>query len=189
MYSLWQDVRYGLRGLAKNPGFTTLAVLTLALGIGANTAIFSILDPLLLRKLPVRDPEQLVWVSSTGTFGRPAEGSELATYYAYRDKATAFASVLAFSTMAPYEVTFDGRKISANGELVSANYFKALGVRPFAGHLLAGSDEHGPPALVVSFNFWRRELDSNPDAVGRFSLLATSRTPPARTPFPSTRSH
>ncbi|MGC1171232.1 MAG: ABC transporter permease [Candidatus Acidiferrales bacterium] len=167
MHSLWQDVRYGLRVLAKNPGFTMLAVLTLALGIGANTAIFSILDPLLLRKLPVRDPDLLVWVSSTGTFGRPAEGSELATYYAYYDKASAFASVLAFSTMAPYEVAFDGRKITANGELVSANYFEVLGVRPFAGRLLAGSDEHGPPPLVVSFNFWKRELDSNPGAIGK----------------------
>jgi predicted permease len=167
MHSLWQDVRYGLRVLAKNPGFSALAVLTLALGIGANTAIFSILDPLLLRKLPVRDPDQLVWVSSTGTFGRPAEGSELATYYAYRDKATAFASVLAFSGMAPYEVTFDSRKISANGEFVSANYFEMLGVRPFAGRLLADSDEHGPPAVVVSLNFWKRELDSNPGAIGK----------------------
>jgi predicted permease len=167
MHSLWQDVRYGVRVLAKNPGFTTLAVLTLALGIGANTAMFSILDPLLLRKLPVRDPGQLVWASSTGTFGRPAEGSELATYYAYRDKAIAFASVLGFSAMAPYEVTFDGRKISANGELVSANYFEALGVRPFSGRLLAGSDEHGTPALVVSFNFWKRELESNPGAIGK----------------------
>jgi macrolide transport system ATP-binding/permease protein len=167
MHSLWQDVRYGLRVLAKNPGFTTLAVLTLALGIGANTAIFSILDPLLLCKLPVRNPDELVWVTSSGTFGKPAEISELATYYAYRDKASAFASVLALSRMAPYEVTYDGRKISANGELVSANYFATLGVRPFAGRLLADTDEHGPPDLVVSFNFWRRALDSNPGAVDK----------------------
>lgn len=167
MHSLWQDVRYGLRVLAKNPGFAMLAVLTVALGIGANTAIFSILDPLLLRKLPVRDPDQIVWVNSAGTFGRPAEGSELATYAAYRDKAAAFASVMAFSTLAPYEVTFEGRKISADGELVSANYFDALGVRPFSGRLLAGGDEHGAAAIVVSFDFWKRELDSNPNAIGK----------------------
>ncbi|MGB8837623.1 MAG: ABC transporter permease [Candidatus Acidiferrales bacterium] len=167
MHSLWQDVRYGLRVLAKNPGFTALAVLTLALGIGANTAIFSILDPLLLRKLPVRNPDDLVWVTATGTFGRPAEISELETYYAYRDKALAFAGVVAFSGMAPYEIIYDGRKISANGELVSANYFATLGVRPYAGRLLADADEHGPPALVVSFNFWKRSLDSSPDAIGK----------------------
>jgi macrolide transport system ATP-binding/permease protein len=167
LQDLLQDIHYGLRILRKSPGFTTVAVLTLALGIGANTAIFSILDPLLLRKLPVQNPDELVWVNSTGTFGRPAEGSEVETYYAYRDKASAFASVLAFSGIAPYDVTYDGRKISADGELVSVNYFAALGVRPFAGRLLADSDRHGPPTLVVSFAFWKRELNSNPEAIGK----------------------
>ncbi len=81
--------------------------------------------------------------------------------------ATAVASFLAFSWIAPYEVTSDGRKISANGELVSANYFEALGVRPFAGHLLTGSDGHGPPALVVSLAFWKREMNSSPAAIGK----------------------
>jgi hypothetical protein len=115
---------YCLRVLGRNRGFTALAVLTVALGIGATTAIFSILDPLLLRKLPVRNPDELIWVTSIGTFGRPAEASEVETYYTYRDKASAFSSVLAFSGMAPYDVAYDGRTISANGELVSANYFK-----------------------------------------------------------------
>jgi predicted permease len=166
MESFWQDVRYGLRVLGRNPGFSALAVLTLALGIGANTAIFSILDPLLLRKLPVHSPDELVWVNSTGTLG-PAEISEVETYYAYRDKASAFASVLAFSRIAPYELTYDGRNIPGNGELVSTNYFAVLGVRPFAGRLFADADEHGPPALVVSFAFWKRELDSSRDIIGK----------------------
>src|SRR3984885_7968578 len=144
-----------------------IPLLPLALGIGANAAIFSILDPLLLQKLPVQNPDELVWVSSTGTLGRPAEGSAVETYYAYRDESSAFASVLAFSGIAPYDVTYDCRKISANGELVSANYFAALGVRPFAGRLLADSDQHGPPALVVSFAFWKRELNSNREAIGK----------------------
>jgi predicted permease len=167
MHNLWQDVRYCLRILGRNRGFTALAVLTVALGIGATTAIFSILDPLLLRKLPVRNPDELIWVTSIGTFGRPAEASEVETYYAYRDKTSAFTSVLAFSDMAPYDVAYDGRTILANGELVSANYFTALGVYSFAGRLLADSDEHGPPALVVSFNFWKRALNSDPDAIGK----------------------
>src|SRR5271154_3133056 len=165
--SFYADVRYALRLLRKSPGFTTIAILTLALGIGANTAIFSILDPLLLRKLPVKNPDELVWVSSTGTFGRPAEGSEVETYNAYRDQGMPIASVLAFSGIAPYDVTFDGRKISANGELVSRNYFRVLGVRPFAGRLLTDSDQHGLPGLVVSFSFWKRELNSSHDAIGK----------------------
>jgi macrolide transport system ATP-binding/permease protein len=167
LQDLLPDIHYGLRILAKSPGFTLVAVLTLTLGIGANAAIFSILDPLLLQPLPVQNPDELVWISSTGTLGRPAQGSEIETYYAYRDKASAFASVVAFSGIAPYDISYDGRKISAHGELVSANYFTALGVRPFAGRLLADSNPHGPPALVVSFAFWKRELNSNPEAIGK----------------------
>ena len=164
--SLLADIRFALRMLRKNPGFTAVAVLTLALGIGANTAIFSILDPLLLRKLPVHDPDELVWVNSTGTLG-PAELSMAGIFYAYRDKAQVFSSVLAFSQMAPYEVTHDGRTTSANGELVSGNYFAGLGVRPFAGRVFSDSDENGPPTLVLSYDFWKRELNADPSAIGR----------------------
>lgn len=164
--TLWADVRYGLRILRKSPGFTAVAVLTLALGIGANTAIFSILDPLLLRKLPVRNPDELVWVNSAGTLG-PAEICEVGTFYIYRDNATVFSSVLAFSRVAPYKITQNGRTISANGELVSGNYFETLGVRPFAGRFFRNADEHGPPAVVLSFDFWKREFDSDPGAIGR----------------------
>jgi predicted permease len=166
METFWQDIRYGIRMLVKSPGLSALAVLTLALGIGANTAIFSILDPLLLRKLPVPNPDELVWVNSTGTLG-PAEISEVGTFYAYRDKAPVFSSVLAFSGVAPYEVTHSNRTTLANGELVSGNYFAALGVRPFAGRLLTDADEHRPPALVLSFDFWKHEFDSDPSAIGK----------------------
>ena len=166
MQSFWQDVRYGLRVLSKNPGFTALAVLTLALGIGANTAIFSILDPLLLRKLPVHNPDELVWVNSTGTLG-PAEISGGETFHAYRDQARVFSSVLAFSRAPPYEVTYNGHATLANGEVVSGNYFETLGVRPLVGRLFSNSDEHGPPAIVVSFNFWKSEFDSDPNAIGK----------------------
>ncbi len=166
MESFWQDVRYALRLLSRSPGFTALAVLTLALGIGANTAIFSVLDPLLLRKLPVQNPDELVWVNSSGTMG-PAEISEIETFYAYRDKAAVFSGVLAFADVAPYAVTHNGRTALANGELVSGSYFTTLGVRPFAGRLFTDIDEHQAPAVVLSFDFWRREFNSDPTAIGK----------------------
>jgi predicted permease len=167
MESFWQDVRYGLRVLGKSPGFTAIAVLTLALGIGANTAIFSILDPLLLRKLPVHNPDELVWVNSTGTLG-PAEISELLTFQTYREQGSSvFSSVLAFSWVAPYELSAGDRTFSASGELVSGNYFTALGVQPIAGRLFSAADEHAHAAVVLSFDFWKREFHSDPQVLGR----------------------
>jgi macrolide transport system ATP-binding/permease protein len=184
MQSLWQDIRYGLRLLRKNLGFTVVAVLTLALGIGANTAIFSILDPLLLRKLPVQNPDELVWVNSAGTLG-PAEISEVETYYVYRDKAQIFSSILAFSGIATYDVTHDSHTASVKGQLVSANYFTVLGIRPFAGRLFSDEDQHSSATLVLSFDFWKREFDSDPDVVGKALSFGdqadASRTGPATT--------
>jgi macrolide transport system ATP-binding/permease protein len=165
MHSMWQDVRYGLRLLGKKPGFTTLTVLTLALGIGAITAIFSIFDPLLLRKLPVPNPDELVWVNSAGTLGA-AEMSEVETFYTYRDSTKVFSAVLAFSRAAPYQLSHHGRRTSAKGELVSTNYFTGLGVRPYAGRSFGEADEHVPATLVVSFDFWKREFDSSAGAIG-----------------------
>ena len=163
--SVIADCRFGLRQLRSSPVFTIVAVLTLALGMGANAAIFSILDPLLLRKLPVRNPDELVWVNSAGTLG-PAEISETSAFCLYREQAAVLSDVLAFSGIAPYSVKHDGRTATADGQIVSGNYFTALGVRPFAGRLFEQSDEHGPAAIVLSFDFWRSEFDSNPRAIG-----------------------
>ncbi len=166
LQSVFADCRFALRQLRKSPAFTAVAVLTLALGIGANTAIFSLLDPLLLRKLPVHHPDELVWVNSAGTLG-PAEISEMETFELYRDKADVFSSVLAFSRVAPYAVTHDGRTSLATGELVSGNYFTALGVSPIGGRFFDETDEHSRAFVVLSFDFWKREFDSDPKAIGR----------------------
>jgi predicted permease len=164
--SVLADCRFAFRQLRKSRAFTVAVILILALGIGANAAIFSLLDPLLLRKLPVRNASELVWVNSTGTLG-PAELSELDTFYAYRSKAPVFFHVLAFSRLAPYEVKHDGQAVMAKGELVSGNYFSALGVYPIAGRLFEETDEKGPATIVLSFDFWRRSFDSDPNAVGK----------------------
>jgi macrolide transport system ATP-binding/permease protein len=166
MQSFWQDLRYGLRMLRKDSGLTALAVLTLALGIGANTTIFSVLDPLVLRKLPVTSPDELVSVVSAGTLG-PTEISEIGTFYTYRERASAFSSVMAFSQPAPYEVTHNERTGLANGEIVSGNYFSGLGVRPFAGRFFDTADENGPTVVVLGFDYWKREFRSDPSAIGK----------------------
>ena len=160
MGALWHDVRFGLRMLAKNPGFTTVAVLTLALGIGANAAIFSILDPLLLRKLPVKNPDELVLVHAAGTMGGE-DISELSSYLMYRDHATILSGVLAASIVNGLPVTQDGQTTSVESESVSGDFFEVLGVRPFRGRLLIPSDSqppHGEHVVVLSFDYWRREF-------------------------------
>jgi predicted permease len=166
LHSVVSDCRFAFRQLRKSPAFTIAVVFILALGIGANAAIFSLLDPLLLRKLPVRHANELVWVNSTGTLG-PAELSELATFYAYRSKAPVFSEVFAFSRLAPYEVKHRGQAVLAKGALVSGNYFSALGVYPLAGHLFEPTDEHGSATIVLSFDFWRQSFASDQNVVGK----------------------
>src|SRR5271154_4011702 len=129
-----QDLRYGLRTLGKNPGFTVIAVLTLALGIGANTAIFSLTDQVLLRLLPVRDPKELVVLRSPGpksghtsTDGDEAASFSYPLYKDLRDHNEAFSGMLARYSV-PLSVSFQGNTERADGELVSGNYFEVLGV-------------------------------------------------------------
>lgn len=160
------SVKFALRMLRKNLVFTLTVVFTLALAIGANSAIFSVLDPLLLRKLPVPEPDQLVWINSTGTLGA-AETSESETFELYREQASAFSSVVGFSRVAPYNVTHDGHIGQAKGEFVSGNFFDGLGLNPYAGRLLERSDEGGSPAVVLGFGFWKNEFHSDPSVIGK----------------------
>jgi len=166
MPAFLQYLRYALRHLRKNPWVTVVATFTLMLGIGANTAMFSILDPLLLRKLPVENPDELVWVNSVGSLG-PLEISEVSAFHTYRDRNQVFSTVFAFAPQTDYEVTHNGEVNHANGELVSGNYFSGLGVRPFVGRLLALADENdGNPVIVLSFDYWKRVFHSDPAVVG-----------------------
>ena len=137
MQTIWQDLRYGARMLLKNPGFTVIAVLTLALGIGANTAIFSLTDQILLRSLPVERPEELVVLRSPGPKGGHvwSDGDDAASfsYPMYKDLrdrgANVFSGLLARFAI-PLSVAGVGQTERADGELVSGNYFEVLGVRP-----------------------------------------------------------
>jgi putative ABC transport system permease protein len=164
-----QDVRYGLRMLAKSPGFTTMAVLTLALGIGANTAIFSLIDTVMLRALPVQKPEELAEIR----LYQPRWGAEPNPIFTnplweqVRDRQDVFSGVFAW-----HSETFDlmrgGAVQSSNGLFVSGGYFTTLGVRAATGRLFGPSDDQrGCPAVaVLSYNFWQSHYGGAESAIG-----------------------
>src|SRR5262245_34838168 len=146
---LWQDLRYGLRMLVKNPGFTTIAVLTLALGIGANTAIFTLLDKVLIRSLPVEQPNQLV------TFVEDAGGAP--EYFSYphyadlRDRNDVLSGLVAYFQR-PFSLSDGSQSERVIGQIVSGNYFAALGVRPALGRFFLPEEDHTPgthPVVVI----------------------------------------
>jgi predicted permease len=181
---LRQDLTYALRQLRRNPGFAVVAVLTLALGIGANTAIFSLLDQALLRSLPVEHPEQLVVLEGTGKlweghFSRYGGDEEAYfSYPMYRDllaKAdkSAIQSLIATSHAA-LNITYRNASQVASSEIVSGNYFTVLGTQPYRGRLLTASDDAAPgsnPVAVVSYSFWQNHLGGDASLVGQTILI------------------
>jgi predicted permease len=164
---LFQDVLHAARWLRKNPGFTAVAVFTLALGIGATTAIFSVLDPLLLRNLPVEKPDQLVFISGEGSLGRlQAATSTVGSFEIYRNKAQVFSGVLGFAQVAKHEIGHGGVTSSVESQAVSSTYFGVLGTHPYLGRFFTPDDDSRPSA-VISFTCWKREFNSDPAIVGR----------------------
>jgi predicted permease len=170
---LAQDFRYGLRTLRKNLGFTAVAVLTLALGIGANTAIFQLIDAIRLRVLPVREPQQLVTVQladPTGVRGLTGGYPALTTpiWEKLRDHQNVFSGVLAWGSN-DFGLTPGGEVRLAQGLFVSGDFFNVLGVRPLIGRVFTASDDHrgcGLPGAVISYAFWQRELGGDPSPIG-----------------------
>jgi putative ABC transport system permease protein len=172
MQTIWQELRYGARMLLKNPGFTIIAVLTLALGIGANTAIFSLTDQILLRRLPVERPKELVVLRSPGPKGGHvwSDGDDAASfsYPMYKDLrdrgANVFSGLLARFAI-PLSVAGAGQTERADGELVSGNYFEILGVRPALGRVFSQEDDRAPGAhqvVVLSHAYWTRRFGADP---------------------------
>jgi putative ABC transport system permease protein len=178
MHSLMQDLRFSLRQIRRSPGFMVTAVLTLALGVGANTAIFSLLDQALLRSLPVRAPEQLVVLSGTGKAweGHSSDnGAGVERSFSYpmyrdlRDRGTAFDGLIATSP-AEIGIARNGTSALAGAEIVSGNYFNVLGVSAEKGRLFSQTDDTTPganPVAVLSFNYWKTHLGSDPNVVGQ----------------------
>lgn len=171
----WQDVRYGVRTLRRSPGFAVAAVLSLALGIGATTAIFSLINTLMLRPLPVSHPEQLVEVLSRYP-GEPRLSSFAWRHYEhYRDHSQSFSDLLAVSR-ARFEVAGDGfESETIDVEFVSGNFFSALGVRSPLGRVIDEQDDRTNPATaasaVVSWPYWVNRLNADPDIVGKVLII------------------
>jgi predicted permease len=172
MEALVRDVRYAFRTLGRTPGFTFVVILMLALGIGSNAAIFSMLDQLLYRPLPVHDPGSLVLLDGPGPFRGRTNNNQTFSYPMYRDlrdQTQVFSGVLArFGTAATLVV--DGQSERVQAEVVSGNFFEVLGEQPAAGRLLSGGDDQTPgahPVAVLSHGFWQRRFGASPSVVGR----------------------
>jgi putative ABC transport system permease protein len=173
--NVWQDLRHGVRSLGRSPAFTTVAILSLALGVGANTAIFQLIDAVRLRAIPVKDPSQLVTVEladRTGVRGNQASVYSTLTnaiWERLRDDQDIFSGVLAWDSN-NFNLTPGGEVRFAHGLFVSGDFFRVLGVRPLMGRVFSVADDHrgcGLPGAVVSYAFWQRELGGDPLAVGR----------------------
>lgn len=171
MDKLWQDLWYGVKMLVKSPVFTAAAGLTLALGIGANTAIFSLTDQILLRRLPVPNPEELVVFRSPGpNSGSISSDGDAAASFSYplykdlRDRSTVFAGMLARFAIA-LSVSGRGQTDRAEGELVSGDYFETLRVGSAIGRVLTQDDDRVPgahPVIVLSHGYWARRFGGDP---------------------------
>jgi len=191
MKTIWHDIRYGLRQLRASPGFTAVAVLSLALGIGANTAIYSMINGILLKSLPVRNPHELRLIHWTchkkphlGKYGEFAGDYGWSKYHgwfhcgsfsypAYRDfveQAEGFSDVFAFS-YGTYPVTISARGAvsKANGQMVSGNFFKGYGASVLIGRPIAPEDDQpdADPVTVITYDLWERVFGLDPNALGR----------------------
>ena len=187
MYSFWHDLRYGLQTLLKHPGFTAVAVLTIALGVGANTALFSVVDAVLLKKLPVSDPDRLVLFRATwdrekfgpggynGSNQRdPATGLTNGTSFPFqtfsrlRQEKGALSDVLAFASV-DLNLNVGGQAEVANGQVVSGNYYSVLGVPALMGRTINDADDSAgaPPVAVLSHRYWVSRFGSDQAVVGK----------------------
>src|SRR2546430_1457147 len=182
-----QDVRYALRQLGRSPGFTVAVVLSLALGIGANTAIFSLIDAVMLEMLPVKNPERLVllnWVCQkrpaamavqTGYEDIDETGRQISPSFAYpsfgefRAHNHAFASIFGFTSFDRANVNIDGQASSEAGELVTSEYFSGLGISPILGRAITVDDEKpdAPRVAVISYAYWSRQFAGSSDVIGK----------------------
>jgi putative ABC transport system permease protein len=175
MKTVWQDLRFGARLLRLNPSFAVVAILSLALGIGANTAIFQLLDAVRLRTLPVKDPQQLAVVRiedrhwNSGSFINGYSALTNPLWEQIRDHQEGFSSIFAWGPD-NFNLANGGEAHYVRGNWVSGDYFNTLGEGPLLGRLFTKDDDHrgcGAPGAVISYAFWQREYGGDPSALGK----------------------
>jgi putative ABC transport system permease protein len=177
MENFFQNLRYALRQLRKSPGFALTVVLTLALGIGANAAVFTLFDQVLLRMLPVQQPRQLVRFEWTGSFSGSMSsfGGDSNNYFSYpmykdlRDKNQVFSGILA-ADRTNVGVVWNNQAEDVEVEIVSGNYFQLLGLQPAMGRLLTPQDDtakNANPQLVLSYSYWKAHFSGSPGVIGQ----------------------
>jgi predicted permease len=169
---LHRDLVYALRMLRRNPAFTATAILSLALGIGANTAIFGIIDALILRPLPVSHPEQLVILNSL-------QGMPFQSWRELRRQSHSLSAVIITGSDRPVAIGHDGAVNAGSDYEVSANFFSELGVRPAVGRLLSAADDapqgiRPAPVVVLSYRYWQREFQGDPNITGKTLRIETA---------------
>lgn len=177
MTTLAADVRLALRGLRRNPLFATVAILSLALGIGANTAIFTLIDQMLLRKLPVSAPEELVMLYQQGSHMGSNMGTRMHSYPMYQDyqkRAEPLSEVLC-RRLVPASVSIDNQTERVDAEMVSGNYFTMLGVKPAIGRVFSSQQDdqayQGHPVVVLGFDYWVTRFARDPGVIGKKILV------------------
>jgi predicted permease len=189
MKTIWQDIRYGLRQLCKSPGFTAVAVVSLALGIGANTAIFSLINGVLLKSLPVHNPHELRVINwscfeyslshFSGATNRSKSGQFYSgsfpypTYCDFRDQAAGFSEVFAFSELGNMTVVAEGTAFTADGLMISGNFFEGYGAQTFIGRPILPRDDRpdAEPVAVITYRAWERRFGLNPNVLGQTVIL------------------
>jgi predicted permease len=177
MMNLVPDLRFALRAIRRSPLFTSVAILSLALGIGANTAIFTLMDQLMLRELPIKHPEQLVVLYQKGAHNGSNMGRWMHSYPIYRDfqqKAAPFSEVLCRRLLST-SVSVDNQTERVDAEMVSGNYFTMLGVKPAIGRLFNSQEDDrvymGHPVVALSYEYWTNRFNRNPNVVGKKILV------------------
>src|SRR5579862_1316994 len=175
--TLVEDLRYAFRLLKKAPGFAAVVIMVLSLGIGANTAIFSLVESVLLQPIPANDPGRIMAIYTSGPHGADYSSTSYPDYECYRDHTHVFDGVMAYARIR-LAWTHGNETDFPWAEIVSGNYFSVLGVKPFMGHALQPQENATPgsgPVAVVSYEFWQRQLGSDPNVLGK-SLTPNAHT-------------